>query len=83
MSAIGNHVAQRRPSLSVTAVTLDEFVGELHTAISDGPSAFKARYSASASALIDDIQFLTAPKRRRASCCASSTHSRAMDGRSS
>ncbi len=63
MSAIGNHVAQRRPSLTVAAVTLDEFVGELHAAISDGAvDAFKARYLGVGVLLIDDIQFLTARK---------------------
>jgi len=63
MSAIGNHVAQRRPGLTVAAVTLDEFVGELHAAIADGAvEAFKSRYLGIGVLLIDDIQFLTSRK---------------------
>jgi chromosomal replication initiator protein DnaA len=59
MSAIGNHLAQKR-SVSVTVVTLDEFVGELHAAVASGSSeSFKARYLGVGALLIDDIQFLT------------------------
>src|SRR5262249_60597437 len=63
MSAIGNHVAQRRPSLTVAAVTLDEFVGELHAAIADGAvETFKSRYLGIGVVLIDGNQVLTARK---------------------
>jgi chromosomal replication initiator protein DnaA len=63
MSAIGNHLAQRRESLTAAAVTLDEFVGELHAAIAGGAvEAFKSRYLGIGVLLIDDIQFLTARK---------------------
>lgn len=59
MTAIGNHVAQRR--IRVAAVTLDEFVGELHEAIAAGATdAFTARYLGVGLLLLDDIQFLTA-----------------------
>src|SRR5262249_25994407 len=59
MSAIGNHVATGK-RLSVAAVTLDEFVGELHAAVSAGAvEAFKSRYLGVGVLLIDDIQFLT------------------------
>ncbi len=86
MSAIGNQVAQRRPSLTVAAVTLDEFVGELHAAIGDGggrSTRSKRATSASASCSSTTSSFSPRAKRRRASCCASSTRSRATDGRSS
>ncbi len=60
MSAIGNHVAQRQPSLSVMLVTLDDFVAELHRAIADAETErFKARYLGVGVLLIDDVQFLT------------------------
>ncbi len=63
MSAIGNHVAQRRQPISIAAVTLEEFVGELHAAIAEGAAeAFKARYLGVGLLLIDDIQFLTERK---------------------
>src|SRR5690349_15703553 len=59
MSAIGNHVAQGK-RLAVAAVTLEEFVGELHDAITDGAvESFKVRYMGVGVLLIDDIQFLT------------------------
>ena len=59
MSAIGNYVAQRK-RLAVAAVTLEEFVGELHDAITEGAvDSFKARYMGVGVLLIDDIQFLT------------------------
>ena len=59
MSAIGNHVAQRK-GLVVAFVTLDDFVEELHQAVAaGGTEQFKERYGQAGLLLIDDMQFLT------------------------
>jgi chromosomal replication initiator protein len=59
MSAIGNHVAQKK-GLVVELVTLDDFVEELHAAIAGGQSdGFTAKYLQVGLLLIDDMQFLT------------------------
>jgi chromosomal replication initiator protein len=59
MSAIGNHVAQRK-GMAVSIVTLDDFVEELHEAIAAGETdRFQARYLKVGLLLIDDTQFLT------------------------
>src|SRR6185312_8450943 len=45
MSAIGNQVAQRHPTLAIALVTLDDFVEQLHESIAGGDTeAFKQRY---------------------------------------
>jgi chromosomal replication initiation ATPase DnaA len=61
MSAIGNHVAQRRGgALAVELVTLDDFVEELHAAVASARTEeFKERYLRIGVLLIDDMQFLT------------------------
>ena len=59
MSAIGNHVAQRK-ALTVELVTLDDFVEGLHAAIASAKTEqFKERYLQVGLLLIDDMQFLT------------------------
>jgi chromosomal replication initiation ATPase DnaA len=60
MSAIGNHVVQKRKDLTVALVTLDDFVQELHEAIAAGKTDdFQSRYHEIGVLLIDDMQFLT------------------------
>lgn len=59
MSAIGNHVALK-PGFVVTLVTLDDFLGELHTAVAEGDAErVKQKYLQVGLLLIDDMQFLT------------------------
>jgi chromosomal replication initiator protein len=57
MSAIGNHVIQRRSgALAVELVTLDDFVEELHAAIASARTEeFKDRYLQIGVLLIDDM----------------------------
>jgi chromosomal replication initiator protein len=60
MSAIGNLVAHRMPSITIELITLDDFVAKLHQAIADGASEnFKTQYLQTGVLLIDDMQFLT------------------------
>lgn len=59
-AAIGWQVAQRQPDAMVDYVTVDEFVEQLHVAISTGQAdAFRQRYSRMDVLLLDDVQFLT------------------------
>ncbi|HEX2778613.1 MAG TPA: DnaA/Hda family protein [Gemmatimonadaceae bacterium] len=58
--AIGNHAKQIQPAVQVEYVTLDEFVEQLHAAISIGQtSSFTQRYQHVDILLLDDVQFLT------------------------
>ena len=60
VGAIGNHAKQIAPSLQVEYVTLDDFMEQLHAAISIGQtSSFTQRYQHVDILLIDDVQFLT------------------------
>ena len=60
IGAIGNHVLQRTPELSVEYVALEDFVQQLHAAIASGEmERFKQRYGRVDVLLIDDVQFLT------------------------
>ena len=59
-SAIGNCAKTLQPTLQTEYVTLDDFVEQLHAAISIGQTlSFTQRYSHVDMLLIDDVQFLT------------------------
>jgi chromosomal replication initiation ATPase DnaA len=59
-SAIGNYAKQLQPTLQTEYVTLDDFVEQLHAAISIGQTlSFTQRYAHVDMLLIDDVQFLT------------------------
>ena len=60
VGAIGNHAKQIAPSLQIEYVTLDDFMEQLHAAISIGQTgSFTQRYQHVDILLIDDVQFLT------------------------
>jgi len=60
IGAIGFAAKQLQPDLVVEYVPLDDFVDQLHLAISSGQAeAFKQRYQRVDLLLIDDVQFLT------------------------
>lgn len=59
-ASIGWEVTQRQPDAAVEYATVDEFVEQLHVAISTGQAeAFRQRYSRLDLLLLDDVQFLT------------------------
>ncbi len=59
-SAIGNYSRSVQPTLQTEYVTLDDFVEQLHAAISIGQTlSFTQRYAHVDMLLIDDVQFLT------------------------
>lgn len=67
LSAIGCQAAALQPTLRVDALTLDEFVRQLHAAVSVGEAdAFRARYIHTQVLLIDDVQFLTGRRETQA-----------------
>ena len=60
IGAIGFAAKQLQPDLVVEYVPLDDFVDQLHLAISSGQAeAFKQRYQRVDMLLLDDVQFLT------------------------
>jgi chromosomal replication initiator protein DnaA len=60
IGAIGFAARQLQPDLVVEYVPLDDFVDQLHLAISSGQAeAFKQRYQRIDMLLLDDVQFLT------------------------
>ena len=60
VAAIGWHAQQIHPELVAEYVTLDEFVEQLHAAISTGETdSFKSRWQRVGLLIIDDVQFLT------------------------
>jgi len=60
IGAIGFAARQLQPELVVEYVPLDDFVDQLHLAISSGQvDAFKQRYQRIDLLLLDDVQFLT------------------------
>ena len=60
IGAIGFAAKQLQPELVVEYVPLDDFVDQLHLAVSSGQAdAFKQRYQRIDLLLIDDVQFLT------------------------
>jgi len=59
-AAIGWEVMRRQPDATVEYVTVDEFVEQLHVAISTGQAeAFRRNHSRADLLLLDDVQFLT------------------------
>jgi chromosomal replication initiation ATPase DnaA len=67
LGAIGCHAAALQPHLRVDALSLDEFVRQLHAAISVGQAdAFRERYGHTEVLLLDDIQFLTGRRETQA-----------------
>jgi chromosomal replication initiator protein len=59
-SAIGNYAKTLQPTLQTEYVTLDDFVEQLHAAISIGQTlSFTQRYAHVDMLLLDDVQFLT------------------------
>ena len=60
IGAIGFAAKQLQPELVIEYVPLDDFVDQLHLAISSGQAeAFKQRYQRIDMLLLDDVQFLT------------------------
>jgi chromosomal replication initiation ATPase DnaA len=60
VGAIGYHARQMQPELVVEYLTVDDFVEQLHVAVSTGQSEpFKQRYKQVDLLLLDDVQFLT------------------------
>jgi chromosomal replication initiator protein len=60
MGAIAYHAVQLQPTLTVDYLTIDEFVRQLHAAVSIGQSeSFRQRYQHVDLLLLDDVQFLT------------------------
>ena len=58
--AIANRARELNPAMSVDYTPLDDFVEQLHAAISTGQSeSFKQRYQHTDLLLLDDVQFLT------------------------
>ena len=65
--AIGWQVRQRSPQLVVEYATLDEFVEQLHVAVSTGQGeALRQRYARVDLLLLDDVQFLTGRRETQA-----------------
>lgn len=60
LAAIGAHARAVSPGATVEHLSLDEFIEQLHAAVSaGGMEAFKARYQQVGILLLDDVQFLT------------------------
>ena len=60
IGAIGYQALQLQPSLNLEYLSLEDFVAQLHAAISAGETeAFKQRYKHVDLLLLDDVQFLT------------------------
>jgi chromosomal replication initiator protein len=67
MGAIGNHIAQKEPNLSIEYVTLEGFVEQHHAAIaSNEGDRFKQRWGRVDVLLLDDVQFLTGRRETQA-----------------
>ena len=67
VGAVGWHALQRQPNLAVDYVTLDDFVEQLHAAVSTGQGeAFRQRYLRLDMLLLDDVQFLTGRRETQA-----------------
>jgi chromosomal replication initiator protein len=67
LSAIGCHALAVRPALHLDALTLDEFVRQLHVAVSMGEAeSFRERFQQTDLLLIDDVQFLTGRRETQA-----------------
>ena len=60
IGAVGHAARAARPSLRIVYIPLEDFVDDLHLAISSGQAdAFKQRYQETDLLLLDDVQFLT------------------------
>jgi chromosomal replication initiator protein len=60
MGAIAHHAKQLQPNLLIDYLTLDEFVQQLHAAVSLGQAEpFRQRYQHVDVLMLDDVQFLT------------------------
>lgn len=60
MGAIAHHAAAVQPTLILDYLSLDEFVRQLHAAVSIGQAeSFRQRYQHVGLLLLDDVQFLT------------------------
>jgi chromosomal replication initiator protein len=60
MGAIAHHAASVQPTLKLDYLSLDEFVRQLHAAVSIGQAEnFRQRYQHVDLLLLDDVQFLT------------------------
>jgi chromosomal replication initiator protein len=60
IGALGYAAKSVQPDLTVEYISLDDFVDQLHLAISSGQAdAFKQRYQEVGLLLLDDVQFLT------------------------
>ena len=60
MGAIAHHAKALQPEIEVEYVSLDEFMEQMHAAISAGQfDAFSGKYERVGLLLIDDVQFLT------------------------
>ncbi|MGH7653360.1 MAG: DnaA ATPase domain-containing protein [Gemmatimonadaceae bacterium] len=67
LSAVGHLAAALQPQLEVEYLSLDEFVEQLHAAVSAGQmDAFSRRYERVGLLLIDDVQFLTGRRETQA-----------------
>lgn len=63
MAAIGQMARRVQPDLRVVFLSLDDFMEQLHTAISSGQmESFKQRYNNMDLLLLDDVQFLAGKK---------------------
>lgn len=67
LEAIGNRALQLAPDLTVEYLSLDEFMDQLHAAVSGGEGeSFKRRYQNVGLLLLDDVQFLTGRRETQA-----------------
>jgi chromosomal replication initiator protein len=67
LMAIGRRARTLQPSLQVTALTVDEFVRQLHSAVSMGDAAsFDRRFQDTGLLLIDDVQLMTGRRETQA-----------------
>ena len=67
LCAVGHLAAALQPSLEIEWLSLDDFVEQLHAAVSAGQmDAFSRRYERVGLLLIDDVQFLTGRRETQA-----------------
>ncbi|HEY2850397.1 MAG TPA: DnaA/Hda family protein [Gemmatimonadaceae bacterium] len=81
LSAVGHLTAALQPQLEVEYLSLDEFVEQLHAAVSAGQmDSFSRRYERVGLLLIDDAQFLTGRRETQAELLRLFEHMQAMGG---
>ncbi|MFI5310482.1 MAG: DnaA ATPase domain-containing protein [Gemmatimonadales bacterium] len=67
LNAVGHLAEALQPGIETEYLSLDEFVEQLHAAVSDGQmGAFSRRYERVGLLLIDDVQFLTGQRETQA-----------------